>query len=84
MIKPRIHNNSCRAFINNSGISVFIAIISHAFTLIPVQTSVLIKVFALVQAFTPTFVFVLDPPKRYIDKNLQKATNLTLKLFVKG
>ena len=35
-------------------------------------------------ASTCTFVSALGPPERYMNKDLQRATKLALKLFVKG
>ena len=40
-------------------------------------------ILALAQAFASAPASTLGPPERYIDKDLQKATKLALKLFVK-
>ena len=58
--------------INNSNISNLIPIVSC--------TPICALVLAFISAPTP----VLGLLRRYLDKNLQKATKLALKLFVKG
>ena len=54
----------------------------------PTETLDLSEIFAPTQASTsiPILAFAFNPglPERYIDKNLQKATKLALKLFFKG
>lgn len=43
-----------------------------------------VSTFALVQALIPAQISVSGPPGMYMDADLQKITNLALKLFDKG
>ena len=63
-----------KAFTNDSGTPDPTSAVSYALTPAPVQASA----FTLALIFTPSLL------SRYMDKNLQRATKLALKLFVKG
>ena len=43
-----------------------------------------VPISAISRTFTSAFASILGLPGRYIDKDLQRATKLVLKLFVKG
>ena len=88
MTRPCICYNISKVFINKNNILVSIFAIFCILTFAPAQTFFLIKVFILTQLFflikTPALASASGSLGRYIDKNLQKATKLILKLFVKG
>ena len=69
---PRICCYASKILINDSGTPNFTSAISHMQTLAPTQV------------LTPIPTFALSPLARYIDENLQKATKLAIKLFIKG
>ena len=74
MAGPRTRRNAGKAPTNGSGTPKPTPAISCASNPAPAQAP----------ASTPAFASALGPPERYTDKDLQKATKLTLKLFVKG
>ena len=87
MAGPRTRRNAGEAFTNDSDTPVFTPAVSYASTPTPAQTSVPAEAPAPAQAFDPIFASasasIPGPPKRYTDKNLQRATKLAQKLFVK-
>ena len=86
MAGPRTRRNAGGVSTNNSGTSVFTHAVSCASTPAPAQTFVLTEVSVPTQALAliPTPTSTLGPPGRYIDKDLQRTTKLTLELFVKS
>ena len=86
MAGPRTRRNAGGAPTNNSGTPVPIPAVSRTPTPASAQTPVLTEAPAPAQtlAAAPAPAFVPGPPGRYMDENLQKATKLALKLFVKG
>ena len=72
--------NSGGTFIDNSNIpnltSAVFCITTSALVQIPIP--------AQAPVFTLTFTSALGPPRRYTNKNLQKAIKLALKIFAKG
>ena len=78
MAGPRTHRNASGAPTNNSNTSVSTPAISCTLTPAPAQT------FVPAQAPTPAPTSASDPPGKYTDEDLQRATKLALELFVKG
>ena len=72
MAGPRIRRNTGGAPTNDSGTPEPTPAVSYTLTPAPAQ------------ALAPAPAFVSDSPGRYTDKDLQRATKLALKSFVKG
>ena len=84
MARPRIRRTADRAFTNNSGTFNLKTAISYVFTFALTQIPIPIKFPILAPAPTSTFASSPDFIGKYTDENLQRATKLALKLFVKG
>ena len=86
MAGPRTRRNTGGALTDSSGTFVPTPTVSRAFTSALVQTPILTKVFAPIQAPFSTLApaSALSLPRRYINKDLQRAIKLALELFVKG
>ena len=76
MAKPRTRHNAGGAPTNDNDTPKPTPAVSRALTPAPAQ--------ALAPTPAPVSSSVPGPPGRYTDKNLQRATKLALKLFVKG
>ena len=75
MAEPCTCRNASGTFTNDNGIPKPISVISCA----PTFTSVPAQILALISTSTSASSLL----ERYIDKNLQRATKLILKLFAK-
>lgn len=82
MAGPCTHCNTGKALINSINIPVSILAVSYAPIPAPTQTFVLTQAILLI--LTPVPALILGLPGMYIDKDLQRATLLALKLFVQG
>ena len=76
MAGPHTRRNTGGPPTNDSGTPKLISTVSRTPTLIPAQAPALTPV--------PAPAFVLGQPERYTHEDLQRATKLALKLFVKG
>ena len=74
MARPCTRRNAGRASTNDSGTPEPIAAVFRAFIPAPAQAP----------APTPVPASAAGPSGRYTDKDLQRATQLALELFVKG
>ena len=86
MARPSTCRNAGRAPTNDSGTSFPIPVVYRAPTPAAAQTPITTKASTPTQAPTPASASASAPGqlRRYTNKDLQRATKLALKLFVKG
>ena len=86
MAGPRMCRNAGRAPTNDNSTLELTPTVFFASILMPTQTSIPTKALMPTQALasTPALASALGLLRRYTNKNLQRATKLALKSFLKG